>query len=188
MPDVRDWSRNRAMWIGVLERQTGEGLDVWKRRIARERIRDETSLRAWLIRRHVTGYAQSLLVMEQFGYPDFVTATARALVDRQYADRPGLRPIYDAIVSAATGMEGVALQTRKTYVALVTPRRTFARIQPTTRTRIDLGLRLDAPPQTTRLQASTIHPTMRFRVGLASVEQFDREARRLLRLAYDENS
>src|SRR5262245_30013842 len=35
----------------------------------------------------VTGYAQSLLVMEQFGYPDFLVATADELIEQQYADR-----------------------------------------------------------------------------------------------------
>jgi hypothetical protein len=29
----------------------------------------------------VTGYAQQLLVMERFGYPDFLTVTADELID-----------------------------------------------------------------------------------------------------------
>ena len=38
----------------------------------------------------------------RFGYPDSVTATADQLVDAQYAGRHHLRPIYDAILDAAT--------------------------------------------------------------------------------------
>ena len=30
MTTTRDWSRNKEMWIGVLEKQTGEGLEAWK--------------------------------------------------------------------------------------------------------------------------------------------------------------
>ena len=88
MTETRDWQRNRDMWVRVLENQTGEGVNAWKRRIGNKRLRDERSLRAWLTRQGVTGYAQSLLVMERFGYPDFVLASADQLIDQQYVDRP----------------------------------------------------------------------------------------------------
>jgi hypothetical protein len=69
MTKTRDWKRNREMWVGVLEKQTGDGVTDWNRRIGKQRLRDERSLRAWLSGQGVTGYAQSLLVMERFGYP-----------------------------------------------------------------------------------------------------------------------
>ena len=84
--------------------------------------------------------------MEQFGYPDFLLATADQLIEQQYGDRSNLRPIYDAIIHAAARCGEVVIQARKTYISLVSPRRTFARVQPTTRTRVDLGLRLDGRP------------------------------------------
>src|SRR5207247_10963839 len=37
-----------------------------------------------LTKQGVIGYAQTLLVMERFGYPDFMTATADELMDGQY--------------------------------------------------------------------------------------------------------
>jgi Domain of unknown function (DUF5655) len=188
MTQTRDWQRNRDMWVGVLERQTGEGVDVWKRRIGKQRIADERGLRAWLTKQGVTGYAQSLLVMERFGYPDFVLATADQLIAQQYADRPNLRPIYDAIVAAATRCGDVIIQARKTYVSLVTPRRTFARVQPTTRTRIDLGLRLDKRRPGGRLQPSKIHETMRLQVGVTTVDEVDSEVKKWLQQAYAENA
>ena len=43
----------------------------------RHRFRDEQQLRTWLSRRNVTGFAQQLLVLERFGYPDFVLSCAR---------------------------------------------------------------------------------------------------------------
>ena len=88
MTTTRDWKRNRDMWVRVLEKQTGEGVDAWNHRIVKEGLRDERELRTWLTRRRVTGYAQSLLVMERFGYPDFVLATANELIDRQYRRPP----------------------------------------------------------------------------------------------------
>ena len=188
MTSTRGWQRNRDMWVRVLEKQTGEGVNAWNRRIGREHLHDERSLRAWLARQGVTGYAQSLLVMERFGYPDFVLASAGQLIDRQYADRPQLRPIYDAIVGAASQCGEVVIQARKTFVSLVTGRRTFARIQPTTKTRVDLGLRFDHRRLSGRLQPSTIHETMRLQVSVTATNQVDAEVRKWLQQAYRENS
>lgn len=188
MATIRDWRRNRDMWIRVLEKQTGEGVDAWNRRIERERFRDERSLRAWLSEQGVAGYGQSLLVMERFGYPDFVRATAGQLIDQQYADRQQLRPIYDAVIQAASTVGVVIIQARKTYVSLVSPRRTFARVQPTTKTRIDLGLRLEAQKPAGRLKPSGIHETMPLQISLLSPADVDSEVLGWLKRAYTENT
>jgi hypothetical protein len=143
MGQIRDWAAMREMCARLLKERTGEDVDAWSQRIRRADLNDERALRAWLGAKGITGYAQRLLVMERFGYPDFLLASADELVDGQYRDRPQLRPIYDAIVAVAAGLGEIVVQTRKTYVSLVSPRRTFARIQPTTKSRVDLALRLE---------------------------------------------
>jgi Domain of unknown function (DUF5655) len=185
--EIRDWRRYREMWIRVLEKQTGEGLDKWNRRIKKEGLEDERSLRTWLTEQGVTGYARSLLLMERFGYPDFLLASADELIEGQYADRPQLRPIFDAVISAAMGLGEVIIQARKTFVSLVTPRRTFARVQATTRNRVDLGLRLEGQKPVGRLRPSRIHETMRFQISLAAPGDVDSEALDWLQKAYDQN-
>src|SRR2546425_11043681 len=104
MAQARDWQGMKDMSVRLLKERTGEGVDEWNRRIKRERFDDEDELRAWLTKQGVTGYAQSLLVMERFGYPDFLVATADELIDGQYSDRPQLRPIFDALIDAAVGL------------------------------------------------------------------------------------
>src|SRR2546426_6495796 len=143
MAQARDWQGMKDMSVRLLKERTGEGVDEWNRRIKRERFDDEDELRAWLTKQGVTGYAQSLLVMERFGYPDFLLATADELIDGQYADRAQLRPIFDALIDAAAGLRQVTIQARKTYVSLVSPPRTFARIQTTTKKPVDLRLRVE---------------------------------------------
>ena len=188
MAKVRDWEGMRAMSERLLEERTGKGVATWNRRIKKEGLDDEKSLRAWLTKQGVIGYAQTLLVMERFGYPDFMTATADELIDGQYTDRPQLRPIFDAVVEAAVGLGEVTIQARKTFVSLVSPRRTFARVQPTTRNRVDLALRLDRPKPGGRLQPSKIHETMSVQISLTSVKEVDAEAVRWLRRAYRESA
>ena len=184
---TRDWQRNRDMWVRVLEKQTGQGVDAWNRRLRKETFANEHRLRAWLTRQGVTGYAQQLLVMERFGYPDFVLASADQLIDAQYADRPQLRAIYDAILEAATRCGDVIVQARKGYVSLVTPRRTFARVQPTTKARVDLGLRLEGVKPGGRLTPSKIHETMPLQISLASRDEVDSEVVKWMQRAYEEN-
>jgi hypothetical protein len=81
----------------------------------------------------------------------------------------------------------VIIQARKTYVSLVSPRRTFARVQPTTRARVDLGLRLEGRQPGGRLLPSTMHETMRLQVSLTAPADVNPEVRRWLQQAYSEN-
>src|SRR5215210_3398497 len=185
MAQTRDWQGMKDMSARLLKERTGEDVDTWNQRIRTERFDDEQQLRAWLTEQGVTGYAQSLLVMERFGYPDFFLASADELIQAQYADRPQLRPIFDAIVAAAAGLGAVILQTRKTYVSLVSPRRTFARVQPTTKNRVDLGLRLAGQQPGGRLQPSKIHETMPLQISLTTLDEVDAEVLSWLQQAYD---
>jgi hypothetical protein len=184
MAKVRDWSEMNANAARLLRERTGADVAAWNRRIRARRFADERALSRWLAGEGVTGYARDLLVHETFGYPDFLVATADELVDAQYADRAHLRPVHDAIVRAASGMGEVVVQARKTFVALVGPKRTFARIQPTTKDRVDLGLRIDGARPAGRLLPARGHDTMRVRMALATRKDVDAEVRRRLREAY----
>lgn len=179
---MREWQ------IGLLERGTGEPLTAWTERIRELAPAGEQELRAWLGGRGVTGYAQMLLVHETFGYPDFLRQSADDLIDAQYADRPELRPVLDAVLLRAAELEQVTIQARKTFVALVGPRRTFARVRPTTRTRVDVGLRLPGEDPTGRLLvAKGMGDEMGLRVPLTEVGEVDEEFARVLRRAYEAN-
>src|SRR3989442_879792 len=116
-----------------------------------------------------------------------VVTTADELIDGQYADRAQLRPIFDALIDAAAGLGQVTIQARKTYVSLVSPRRTFARIQATTKNRVDLGLRLEGRKPKGRLQPSKIQETMQVQIGLTAPDEVDSEVLGWLQQAYDEN-
>jgi hypothetical protein len=187
MAQTRDWKGMKDMSARLLQERTGQDLDTWNQRITSEGFTDEQQLRTWLTDQGVTGYAQSLLVMERFGYPDFLLASADQLIERQYADRPQLRPIFDAIIDAAAALGEVVVQTRKTYVSLVSPRRTFARVQPTTKQRVDLGLRLEELEPGGRLQPSKIHETMPLQISLTAPDEVDAEVLAWLQQAYDQN-
>jgi len=186
MSEILDWRQEWEMRANLLEKQSGQSVAEWMQRIKQVGLDDEDSLRTWLATQGVNGYAQSLLVMECFGYPDYFTTSGDQLIDAQYADRPQLFSIYAAIVEVAEKL-GATVQARKTYVSLLTPRRTFARLRPSTRQRLDLGLRLPGEKPGGRLEPSQLNPTMKLQISFTTLAEVDAEALDWLKRAYDEN-
>jgi hypothetical protein len=141
------------------------------------------------VRPGITSYAQALLVWETFGYPQFLVADAEDLIARQYADRPQLRPIFDAVLAALPALPGpVTVQARGTLVSLVSPRRTFAVLKPATKSRVDLGLRLDSTQPEGRLLPARDIGQATVRIALTTSGDVDDEVRNWLTRAYDENT
>lgn len=62
----------------------------------------------------MTGYPAMLLVMERFGYPDYLIASVDELIEGQYADRPALRPILDAVLARVPAIGDVSRRARPT--------------------------------------------------------------------------
>jgi hypothetical protein len=181
----------REQEIRWLVERTGEGLEAWNARVRAQDPADETALRAWLAGQGVTGYPQMLLVMERFGYPDYLQASADELIEGQYADRPGLRPILEAITALMPEVGTVELQARKTYVAFLTPKRTFGALAPTTRTRADLGLRLPAdqkPSGRLELARNFAQSSVTHRIGLTSADDVDDEVVGWIKRSYAANT
>ena len=117
-----------------------------------------------------------------------LTAQARQLIDGQYADRLHLRPVLDAVLAALPRLGPVTVQARTTLVSLVTPRRTFAVVQARTKSRVDLGLRLDSTPPGGRLLAARDIGAATVRICLSAPGDLDEEALGWLRRAYEENT
>ena len=192
----KSWREMRDWCARLLRDRTGKDVPAWNQLIAAEsranpEIRaDEVSLRNWLSGQGVTGYARALLVWETFGYPEFLVADAEDLIDRQYADRPHLRPVFDAVIEILPALDGpVTVQARGTLVSLVSPRRTFAVLKPTTKSRVDLGLRLDSVQQPEgRLKRARDLGQATVRIPLTTPAEVDDEVREWLKKAYDENT
>jgi hypothetical protein len=188
----KSWQEMREWCARLLESSTGQDVAAWNERIAAgtpENRADAPALREWLSAQGITSYAQALLVWETFGYPQFLVADAEDLIARQYADRPQLRPIFDAVLAALPALPGpVTVQARGTLVSLVSPRRTFAVLKPATKSRVDLGLRLDSTQPEGRLLPARDIGQATVRIALTTSGDVDDEVRNWLTRAYDENT
>ncbi len=187
----RSWQEMREQEIKWLIERTGEGLETWNKRVLESGKTDEASLRKWLSEKGVTGYPTMLLVMERFGYPDYLLTSAEDLIENQYADRPATRPIYDALLALLPEIGEIDVQARKTYIAFLTPQRTFSALVPATKTRSDLGLRLPAAQEATgRLEVARNFPqsSVTHKIGLTSTDDLDHEVVGWLKASYAENT
>jgi hypothetical protein len=189
MAEVRTCEDMRRRIRAQLERQTGCAVEEWHERIGSARRRDEETLRAWCDAHGVTGYRQMLLVWETFGYPDFLLTSADELLEAQYDDRRGLRPVCDAPLAVAAALGHVSVQVRKTYVSLRMPRRTFAVVQASTKRRVDLGLRVsDVAPGGRLAPAKGVgNDAITVRIPLERPDDADDEVARWLGVAYEES-
>ena len=175
--------------IGNIPEKTGKELEEWYKLIRESGFQKHGEMMKLMKENYGVshGFANliALLYREQEagGKPP-----EEDLVSSQYTGaKEGLRPIYDAIIdSIRTFGSDVEIAPKKNYVSL-RRRKQFAIIQPTTKTRVDLGLNLKEYPEATRLESGNIFNGMcTHRVQLQSVNDLDEEVISWLRTAYDQ--
>ena len=105
--------------------------------------------------------------------------------DALYAGaKAGLRPLHDALLSEILALGAFDIAPKKGYLSL-RRRKQFAMVQPSTASRIDLGLILSATPATGRLEsAARFNPLFTHRVRITAVTDLDDELRGWLATAY----
>ena len=108
------------------------------------------------------------------------------LVAAQYAGKEELRPIYDAIAKAVQGFgSDVELAPKKAYVSLRRAKQ-FGLVQPSTKTRVDVGIQLKGVAPGKRLEKSgSFNAMVSHRVRLSEAGEVDNELVGWLKDAYD---
>jgi hypothetical protein len=134
------------------------------------------------------GHGYANLVAHRALGSDAVSAAGQGvdLVAEQYAGaKAGLRPIYDALVKRVSAFgSDVELSPKKAYVSLRRSKQ-FGLIQPSTATRLDVGLNLKGVTPKGRLEASGSFNSMcTHRVRLETAADVDAELVGWLKQAY----
>jgi len=181
----------RAIIDNLLTR-TGKSIDDWSRLVESEAPHARKDRIQWLRKRHKLGGPTATIiaaacegksVSEDYDDQD-------GLIEAMYIGKEDLRSIYERIASSAKRLgEDVELAARKTYVS-ISRKRQFAAIQPSAKSRVDLGLVLPATPVTKRLLPSKTVGGGRIthRIALEKDADFDSEAKSWLRRAYNGDS
>lgn len=169
-----------------LKEKTGKTLAQWLKLTRKCGEEKHGGIVKWLKGEHgVTHGFANLIAHETLGGLSS-DSPADELVTAQYAGKKeGLRPIYDKLIAAARKLGAdVEVSPKKVYVSLRRSKQ-FALVQPSTATRVDLGLVLKGKEPTERLEASgSFNSMVTHRVRLTSAKEVDAEVRKWLKEAY----
>jgi len=113
--------------------------------------------------------------------------TTSDLVETQYSGpKADLRPIYDALIAEISKFgPDLEIAPKKAYVSLRRNQQ-FGLIQPSTKTRVDVGINLKGSEPTERLEPSgSFNAMVSHRVRLTGADEVDSELIGWLKAAYD---
>lgn len=168
--------------------KTGKPLEEWFKVIAAAGLTKHGDMMQLLKGEGVThGFANTIAILyrqQAVGGPP----SEADLVAAQYAGaKAGLKPIYDAILAAVDAFgPDVEIAPKKSYVSL-RRKKQFAIVQPSTKTRVDLGLNLKDGEAAGRLQGGVVFSGMcSHKVAVASPAEIDDEVIGWLKQAYEQ--
>lgn len=169
--------------IANLPAKTGRSLEEWLPFVRSLGLAKHGAIVSHLKAEHGVGHGYANLIAILY-FAEAAGTDEDDLVDAQYAgEKAALRPAYERVVEAVQAFgDDVEIAPKKTVVSLRRSKQ-FAQVQPTTRTRIDVGLNLPGYPAGGRLLATTGMCT--HKVAVTDATEVDDELVELLRRAYD---
>jgi hypothetical protein len=178
----------KAAMIAGLSEKTGKSLEEWLKILHSSKLSKHKEFIGLLKNEHGLTHGFANMIALQALQSDSHTAQdSDALVEAQYTgSKTALRPIYDALLAAVRKFgKDVEVSPKKAYVSLRRNKQ-FAIVQPSTATRVDVGINLAGTAPTARLEASgSFNAMVSHRVRVSKLKDVDKELLAWLRAAYD---
>jgi hypothetical protein len=182
--------------IAGMKEKTGHSLDEWLLVVEEDGPAGQKERVAWLKREHGLGtnYAswiaeRSLGKSEVSEDADEYLRHAEDYVAQMYAGpKEHLRTIYDEILTYAKTLGRDILVCPCQTIVPIYRNHVIAQVKPTTRTRIDLGLALrdtKTPQRLINTGGFAKKDRITHRIEIASIKDFDDEAKRWMKKAYE---
>ena len=133
-----------ASMIENLKEKTGKDLSEWMSLLSSMKDSKHGEIVKHLKQTHGITHGFANLIAHKLLKSDAGSVSAEIdLVANQYSgEKAGLRPVYDALISIVQEFgDDVEISPKKSYVSL-RRKKQFALIQPSTKTRIDVGINL----------------------------------------------
>ncbi len=175
-----------AAMIQNMPEKTGKSLEEWMKIAKTSGLEKHGQILKMLKADHgmTHGFANLVAMKTLQSGPG---ASEDELVDAQYSGaKADLRPIYEALIAEIAGFgDDVEIAPKKAYVSLRRNKQ-FGLIQPSTKTRVDVGINLKGVDPTDRLEASgSFNSMVSHRVRLEQAADVDADLIAWLRQAYE---
>lgn len=174
--------------IANLETQTGRSFAYWLQIVQSSPLQKHGELVNMLKTEYGIGHGYANLVVHHARQSHAgADADETDWVEEQYRGKENLRPLYDRLVEIIGTFGGdVEFSPKKAYVS-VRRKKQFAILQPSTKTRFDIGLNLKGVEPSGQLEKSGSWNTMcSHRVKLESEADLSAELAAWLRQAYEQ--
>lgn len=173
--------------IDNLHKNTGRTLEQWIGIVKKSGIGKHGEVIKFLKTEHgfTHGFA-NLVAHKAKGSDAGSAANPDDLIDKQYAGKENLRPFYDQLMAQVKSFGAdVEIAPKNAYVSL-RRKKQFALIQPSTKTRLDIGLNLKDQEPTGALEAGGSWNAMcTHRIRIETAEDLDQSVFDWLKMAYD---
>jgi hypothetical protein len=169
-----------------LEDKTGNTLEHWLGVVKDSGLDKHGAIVKMLKADHRITHGYANLVAHESLKSAAAYADDPGLVAAQYAGKNPLRPIYERIVAAVEAFgDDIELAPKKAYVSLRRAKQ-FGIVQPSTKTRVDVGINLKGVDPGGRLEASgSFNAMVSHRVRVSDAAEVDDELIGWLRDAYE---
>ena len=171
-----------------LEQSSGKSQAEWLELAGQQNFAKHSELVNWLKSEFGLGHGNANLIAHRAkqaaagGEP-----TAEDLLAAQYSGaKAALKPLYDELISYVQSLgDDIELSPKKAYVSLRRNKQ-FALIQPSTASRLDLGLNLKGVEPTGKLEASgSFNAMCSHRIRLSTTADIDDSVKHYLAEAYN---
>jgi hypothetical protein len=167
--------------------KTGQPVSHWVKLAKAQKLEKHGMIVKYLKTEHGITHGYANLIAHEALQSAATHQAEDDLVAAQYAgEKASLKPIYDQLMKAVEKFgSDVEVAPKKTYVSL-RRKKQFALIQPSTKTRLDVGINLKGKPATGRLEASgSFNAMVSHRVKLETAADANAEVIAWLKEAYE---
>ncbi len=174
--------------IDNILKNTGKSLEDWVDIVKRKNFSKHGEIIKFLKQEHSFTHGFANLIAHKARKSDAGSAeNIDELVENQYKNKNEFKPIYNKIITEVKKFGAdVEIAPKKASVSL-RRKKQFALVQPSTKTRIDLGLKLKGKEVKGRLENSGPFGAMcTHRVRLEQITDIDKEVIDWLKEAYEE--
>jgi hypothetical protein len=182
--------------IAGMKKKTGRSLEEWLKLVNQKGPTSEKERAAWLKKEHGMGTNYAMWIAQRsfgkgegYGNAQEYLQHAKDNVEKMFAGpRQHLRIIYDEILKYALTIGPDIRVSPCSTIVPIYRKHVIAQIKPTTRTRIDLGLALKnakVPKRLINTGGFEKKDRITHRIELSKPEDFDSEAKRWMKVAYD---
>lgn len=170
---------------GILQK-TGKPLEHWIKVVVESKIDKHKEIIEFLKAKHDLSYGYANFIALKAKKSDAGSIADDDLLSGQYKGKENLKPIYEQLITKISKLgDDIIITPKKDSVSIIRKQQ-FALIKPTTKTRIDLGLKIKDKPVSGRLENSGPFGSMcSHRVQITLLKDVDAEIVTWLKEAYE---